>query len=659
MRLGADRVLRAMARLRRQPAAVMASAALAVIATARPNLLPPELATLATLLNVNAIHDLLKAAADESSPDDEELAARMEQLMPVAQLDELATGQKDMLRALTRQDSWRQQMLRLQEADAAAGAQLLTGLAEIGVDLVEIRETLAGVATQSQLADLTRLIETVVLPRLSEPIRAKYLMSGDFRGSTVIIESQVTLPWSPLPPFTPAPPPPPGPLPDPGRLPPGSRMPYGRNPMFTGREDELRELAALLPDTKYEATPVALRDTSEARSSLVSRISNLVSSGIGGIGKTQLAVEFAHRYGRFFHGVHWVSMADPAAVETEIILCGAGMRLRPDFDALPPAAQLRETLAAWAGPDVRLLIFDNCEEPALLAEWRPKSGGARVLVTSRNALWPVEYGAAVLSVAPLPRAQSVALLEEYLDPAVPSNLPASPSSSLSTLAAELGDMPLALALAGHYLSVYRRESVESYLAQLGRVDDLLPVGRGAYSPTDHNLSVWRTFAVSYDRLRPDDAVDAAALALLTRAACFAPGEPLPEGLLLAAMDRRGEATGNESPPGDEIPAPVASPHLVDDGLMRLRELGLLERIDDEVYRLHRLIARFVMEEISRKGAKGTKGEEDEEDVMAAARAAVEGAVIALAYEQNTAGDPRALREWEIHLRHVTDAAFDR
>ena len=264
------------------------------------------------------------------------------------------------------------------------------------------------------------------------------------------------------------------------------------------------------------------------------------------MGKTQLAVEFAHRYGRFFHGVHWVSMENPDAVAAEIALCGAEMRLRPDFDALPAAAQTRETLAAWSGPEPRLLIFDNCEEPALLARWRPASGGAAVLVTSRNTIWPPEFGAARHHVAPLPRAQSVALLREYVGdgsstvgagldgrPAPPPPPTAAPTptptdADLDTLAPGVGDLPLALALAGHYLARYRRVKVADYLAELRRADDLLPAGRGAASPTGHDLSVWRTFAVSFDRLDPAGAVDAAAVALLARAACFAPGEPAPE-----------------------------------------------------------------------------------------------------------------------------------
>ena len=107
----------------------------------------------------------------------------------------------------------------------------------------------------------------------------------------------------------------------------------------------------------------------------------------------------------------------------------------------------------------------------------------------------------------------------------------------------------------------------------------------------------------------------------------------------------------------------------EDALERLLELGLLEDVDDsgDRVRLHRLLAAFVVGEIgrgekesSRQGAKGRKGaKEEEEGVMAAAREAVENAVISLAYRQNTAGDPRALTVWEAQLRHVVGTAFER
>ena len=429
-------------------------------------------------------------------------------------------------------------------------------------------------------------------------------------GATTILGDQVETKivhdygdWQPLPPYTPPSLPAPDQLPDPGPLPPGHRIPFGRNPLFTGRGEDLLALAALLLPGDGGGAAV-------------------VSSGIGGVGKTQLAVEFAYRYGRFFHGVHWVSMEIPEAVASEIAQCGAAMELRPGFDALPLEAQVRLTLDKWSRSELRLIIFDNCEDPALAHKWQPRGGGARLLVTSRNAVWPPELGMAVQPVRPMRRAASRALQREFLEPVGRME----PDEALDRVADEVGDLPLALTLAGRYLARYRQVTVDEYLAEVARADELLPLVRGAISLTKHELSVRRTFAVSYERLEASDPVDAAAGALLARAACFAPGEPLPEGLLRATM------------------ADVDT-HRVDDGLLRLLELGLLERVEAETVRLHRLIGRFVAGEL----AEG----------MAAARAAVEGEIITLAFRQNRAGDPRALREWEIHLRHVTDAAFDR
>jgi hypothetical protein len=70
-----------------------------------------------------------------------------------------------------------------------------------------------------------------------------------------------------------------------GPLPAGSRMPLAPNPLFVGRGDELRRLAVALKVGGI----VALGQV-------------VASTGLGGLGKTQLAVELVHRYGRFFAG---------------------------------------------------------------------------------------------------------------------------------------------------------------------------------------------------------------------------------------------------------------------------------------------------------------------------------------------------------------------
>jgi hypothetical protein len=184
-------------------------------------------------------------------------------------------------------------------------------------------------------------------------------------------------------------------LPEHGPLPPGSHMPFPPNPLFVGREDALHALAAALKGGGTTA---------------IGQVA--AATGLGGIGKTQLATEFAHRYGRYFAGgVFWLSFADAAGVPVEIALCGGAFGLRADYADLPVDEQVRLVLSAWQSALPRLLVFDNCEESALLAQWRPPAGGCRVLVTSRRGEWDAALGVQALALDVLARDESRTLLQ--------------------------------------------------------------------------------------------------------------------------------------------------------------------------------------------------------------------------------------------------------
>jgi hypothetical protein len=185
----------------------------------------------------------------------------------------------------------------------------------------------------------------------------------------------------------PDPPDPDGPIPDPGNLPPGSRMLFGTNENFTGRQEPLRTLArALLPQPTN--LPISQPTNLPAyQSTLITQ----AIQGMGGVGKTQLAAAFAHRYGRFFHGVHWINAAQPETIESEIAQCGQKMAAARET-AFPQKLpdQLAWTLAAWQQGSSRLLILDNLEDVGAARAWlgRLCGGPLRVLLTARRTDWP-------------------------------------------------------------------------------------------------------------------------------------------------------------------------------------------------------------------------------------------------------------------------------
>ncbi len=403
-------------------------------------------------------------------------------------------------------------------------------------------------------------------------------------------------------------------VPKPGPLPVGSRMPLSPNPLFVGREEDLKTLA---------------RQLKAGGTSAIGQVKIAAATGLGGMGKTQLASEFVHRYGQFFAGgAFWMSFADAASVSAEVAACGRSLGLHSSFEALTLEQQIRLVQDAWQGPLPRLLVFDNCEEEALLRHWRPTSGGARVLVTSRRAEWDSALGVKTVPLTTLPRAASIELLRLFR----PDILETDPA--LDGIAGDLGDLPLALHLAGSFLQTYRASSFGQpaiyleTLRQKNLLDHPSLQGRGAGSlPTEHEGHVGRTFALSFERLDPAIDTDALAIDLLTRAAWFAPGEPIPRSLLLRAVHANSED--------------LMTGLLAEDAVRRLTDLGLMETSDRNDLLMHRLVAVW-----TRGDAKGNK-----------ARGAVDEALLAEASRLNKARNPALLLTLQPHLRTATDRAI--
>lgn len=418
-------------------------------------------------------------------------------------------------------------------------------------------------------------------------------------------------------------------------LPDGSVVDLTRYQHFVGRGHALRELAKLLKPA----------DGDVAGNGKIA-----AATGLAGVGKTQVASEFVHCYGAFFlGGVYWLNCSDPSRLPEQVAACGGAgaMELRGDFDELPFPDQIRTVQAAWRSSMPRLLVFDNCEDEELLRRWLPASGGCRVLVASQKANWAPSLGVTTVLLDVFERPVSVALLREHgpksssLDPVL---------NSISDL---LGDLPLAIDLAGRFMEYYGQTvGPEEYLEELReqRIGHESLASGGGHSPTDHPMNVRLTFELSYGRLsdkvkgpihrvrafgaklRGVHSVNDLAKRILSRLRFLAPGEPVASQVL-------GLTLG-----WGETPS-AAERRRVTDALKKLVDLGLLsqnERTGD-VW-IHTLVAQATGE------ASGT----DEK-----ARRQVQDAVLARARTYLHEDSPLPFISLTPHLRAAREGAAGR
>ncbi|MEW8496200.1 MAG: tetratricopeptide repeat protein, partial [Candidatus Thiodiazotropha taylori] len=404
-------------------------------------------------------------------------------------------------------------------------------------------------------------------------------------------------------------------IPEASPLPLGSRVLFNHNPLFVGRQQDLMELAQIMVKGGVAA------------------VGQLVAAtGLGGIGKTQLTSEFCHRYGCYFAGgVFWMSFADPEEVPTEIARCGGlqGMNLIEDFDNQPLESQLQMVLTQWHNPMPRLLVFDNCEDPALIARWQPRTGGCRIIVTSRRDRWNPAQGIHPLALGVLSPTESCSLLAEYRP-----DLKDAPH--LGAIAEALGHLPLALHLAGCYLNLYPHSPLGDPARYLEKLQDPALLahpslsGNDSHSPTEHEQHVGKTFALSWDQLDPEDTTDTIALNLLSEAAVLAPGEPIPREMLMAISQP-------EQP--DEA-------FLIDheEALQRVLSLGLLQSEADGSLVIHRLVGLFVRQQ-----------NDDWVDTCERVEAHFNNGASVI----NNQGLPAPLLPWRAHLKHLAEQAETR
>jgi tetratricopeptide (TPR) repeat protein len=198
-----------------------------------------------------------------------------------------------------------------------------------------------------------------------------------------------------------------------------------RNPVFTGRQALLEELGSVLRTQDVAAVlPHALH-------------------GEGGVGKSQIAIEYAYRHRGEYDVIWWVPSERPDQILASLIQLGNRLQLDVGNGVIPAVPKVRDALRAGTPYGNWLLVFDNAETPETVRDYFPEEGTGKVLITSRNQQW--SEIAESLEVDVFTRAESVRLLQRRN----PNLL----GADADRLAEALGDLPLAIEHASAWLHV--------------------------------------------------------------------------------------------------------------------------------------------------------------------------------------------------------------
>ena len=342
-----------------------------------------------------------------------------------------------------------------------------------------------------------------------------------------------------------------------------------RNPFFTGREAEL------------ELLHTRLRTAGRAVLSQTQAI-----SGLGGVGKTQTVLEYAHQYRGDYDAVFWISAASELELRTEYAQIAARLGLAHDAgDAEGAMRAARRWLES--SPDRRwLLVFDNADDPQVLKVlqgWLPSGSPAgHVLVTSRARVLEALGLVSPLALATLPAAESTAFL---LKRTGREQAGAGEVTGAAELARELDGLPLALEQAAAYV-LDRDVPFAEYLASYRRQRLALLEQRGPQSGA-YPQTVATTWLLNFQQV----AAESAAAAELLQLSAFLGAGAIPFELLGAGRGELGPTLGaalaaDESLSVYELLQPLARFSLV--------------RVDrtERTYSVHRLVQEVTKGQLS-------------------------------------------------------------
>jgi WD40 repeat protein len=342
------------------------------------------------------------------------------------------------------------------------------------------------------------------------------------------------------------------------KLPPHAVIPFRPNPDFVGRHTELLDLYLSLI---CELNVVA-----------INQVVNVF--GLGGIGKTQLAVEFAYRFAFAFpEGVLWLNAARDWQTEFACAARKLGLTVEDPTSSDADTRLLHKLQGYISEHKSMLVVMDNVADPSKLDDevlpgFVPTALGCCLMFTSRSQALPVN--AKALEVEVLSDDAAFELLTKGNPPALEEEV------SAQKICATLGNLPLAVELAGAYLR--EKRGTITYAVYLKNLEahrlQILEEKRKGFKPAVHeDPSLLATFESQYELLEDENAQYVFKLA----------GQ-FPEAAMIPVA-RLGLLAGIEDQP-ESLETPL------DDAFKFLVRISLVEQLQNYQLRLHPLVREF-------------------------------------------------------------------
>lgn len=344
-------------------------------------------------------------------------------------------------------------------------------------------------------------------------------------------------------------------------------IPYPRNPFFLGRDDEL----ALVHRHLQMGQATALAQPQAI-------------SGLGGIGKTQLALEYAYRYHQDYQVVLWAHAESSEALVSSYIAIASLLRL-PEHEAKEQNI-IVQAVKTWLQIYSNwLVILDNADELMLLPDFLPPSLGGHLLLTTRaTATGRLAHRLEIETFLPEQGALFLLRRAGLIAPDATLEQASLQERDLALkISLELGGLPLALDQAGAYLEETGTDLGSYWQIYQQHQADLLAARRGLV--VDHPAPVATTWTLSFQKVEEKSPETADLLRMLA----FLSPDAIPEELLTRSVSSLGP-----------LLAPVAADAFrFNQAIEALRAYSLVRRDPKgKTLSIHRLVQTVILDGLS-------------------------------------------------------------